>query len=143
MGIKGRLNQGPLEARMELWRKRFREFSSGRWTVEQFCKQVGVTSATFYYWKKKLAEADHVTPASFRPVSDHRVSVSRKNRKGEDAPGRFMPVRIARAAVVSGDVVIRLPSGAQVQIPTSASEVIATVIAQVYGLSDRATTEVA
>jgi hypothetical protein len=52
-------------------------------------------------------------------------------------------VRIARAAVANGDVVIRLPSGAQVQIPTSASEVIATVIAQVYGLSDRATTEVA
>ncbi len=54
-----------------------------------------------------------------------------------------MPARIARSTTANGEVVIRLPSGAQVQIPLGASEAISTVIAQVYGMSDCATTEVA
>lgn len=63
MGTNARSNRGPIEARLKVWRNRFREFSAGGSTVEQFCRQVGVTAATFYYWKKKLADADAERPA--------------------------------------------------------------------------------
>lgn len=137
MGPNRRLNGRPVETRLELWRKRFREFSSESFTVDQFCNQVGVTAASFYYWRKKLADFDEGRPSSLRSESGRPNSASCKSRPSEDSAAvaarseGFVPVRIARAVEVSGDVVVRLPSGAQVLIPASASELIATVIAQV------------
>ncbi len=60
MGTNVRSIGRPVEARLELWRKRFREFASGSCTVDQFCKQVGVSTATFYYWRSKLVHFDEV-----------------------------------------------------------------------------------
>ena len=82
MGIKGRSNQGPLEARMELWRKRFREFSSGRWTVEQFCKQVGVTVCDLLLLEEEACRGRRcdsgVVPASER---SSRFGISQESER--------------------------------------------------------------
>lgn len=134
MGTQRRLNGRPLEVRLELWRKRFREFSSESCTVDQFCKRVGITAATFYYWRKKLGDCDEVRQPSPRSVSCRPNSIFREGRPVGDAAAcseNFVPVQIARAADVNSHVVVRLPSGAQVLIPASASELIAAVIAQV------------
>ncbi len=66
MGVNGRAIGRPVEARLELWRKRFQDFAAATCTVEQFCKQVGVTAATFYYWRKKLTVCNEVRPSSVR-----------------------------------------------------------------------------
>lgn len=145
MGVNGRSNGRSLESRLELWRKRFQEFSSGACTVDQFCKQVGVTAPTFYYWRKKLGDSDKVRQSSIRSGGAHTISVSRRGRQVGDAAaqsGSFVPVRIA-STEVSGDVVIRLPSGTQVRIPASASELIATVIAQLCDLNAATSVEAA
>ena len=146
MATNARSNRGSLEARMGLWRKRFQDFSSGAGTVEQFCNRLGVTPATFYYWRKKLVDAGELQAAPSRSASDKRLPASGRDRQEPLAaalPTGFMQVRVARSAVADGEVVIRLPSGAQVQIPVSASQAIAAVIAQVYGLGGCAVSEVA
>ncbi len=45
MGTNGSSNGRSLESRLQLWRKRFQEFSSESCTVEHFCKRVGITAA--------------------------------------------------------------------------------------------------
>ncbi|MEZ6137044.1 MAG: hypothetical protein R3C53_19290 [Pirellulaceae bacterium] len=130
MGTNGRQVGRALETRLELWRERFREFSSGTGTVDQFCKQLGVTAATFYYWRKKLGDCTEARPATARSASGRPSATSLQGGNVAAQSGSFVPVRVA-SAVASGDVVVRLPSGAQVLIPVSAPELIARVIAQV------------
>ncbi|MEZ6135216.1 MAG: hypothetical protein R3C53_24680 [Pirellulaceae bacterium] len=134
MGTNGRPVVRPVETRLELWRERFREFSSGTGTVDQFCKQLGVTAATFYYWRKKLGDSTEARPATAPSASGRPSARSLQYGNVAAQSGSFVPVRLA-AAVASGDVVVRLPSGAQVLIPVSAPELIARVIAQVCDLN--------
>ena len=125
------------DSRIKLWRQRLREFSGSRCTVDAFCRQLGVTTATFYYWRRKVAEAGGSAGAVVPSLS-----VSRKpgRRDGRNRPGKrkaarnFIPVTIEQSQAASGDVAIRLPSGAQMRIPVSAPEVIAAVVAQVADL---------
>ena len=138
MGTNVKSNGRSLESQLQLWRKRFQEYSSESCTVDQFCKQVGITPATFYYWRKKLADRDVVRPSSLRSASGRPDSISSQSRPEVKAAAHFesfVPVRIARAVEVNSEVVVRLPSGAQVLIPTSAAEVISAVIAQVCRLN--------
>ena len=39
------------------WQKRLDDFEASGLTVAQFCRQVGVTPHTFYYWKKRVARS--------------------------------------------------------------------------------------
>ena len=134
MGTNGRSVGRPVETRLELWRERFRAFSSGTCTVDQFCRRLGVTSATFYYWRKKLGDYNEPRSSSVWSESSRPNAMVRQLRDVAAQSGSFVPVRMA-SAVASGDVVVRLPSGAEVLIPANASEVIATIIAQVCDLN--------
>jgi hypothetical protein len=120
-----------------LWRQRLRDFSGSQVTVDEFCGQLGVTTATFYYWRKKVVEAGGSSGVLASSVSSSRkpgsCSVSRRPRK-QKTSGSFIPVRIEPSMAAGGDVAIRLPSGAQMRIPVSAPEVIAAVVAQVADL---------
>lgn len=141
MSAIGKSHRGSIEQRVELWRQRFREFSSRSCTVEQFCKQLGVTVATFYYWRKKLAEIDTAS----QEVDNHHKTKPHGTRGTLEAhalAGNFVPVRITRANTNDGLVIVRLPSGAEVHIPTNASDVIATVVTQVSNLGDASAIEV-
>jgi hypothetical protein len=40
-----------------LWRQRFQRHFTGGLSVMAFCAREGVSSATFYYWKRRLAAA--------------------------------------------------------------------------------------
>ena len=71
------MRRGPDAAKLELWRRRLVEFERGTETVAAFCRRVGVSAATFYGWRRKVAQspgsgqASHGTqaiPLSFLPV---------------------------------------------------------------------------
>jgi len=46
----------PLEQR-EWWRRQLSRRQSANLSVTEFCRQLGVSVTTFYYWKKRVHEA--------------------------------------------------------------------------------------
>ena len=73
-------------ARQEVWRRRLERFSSWSGTVAEFCRREGVTQASFYLWRKRLAQGRCVVGRAvgtdrlrdaMRPTDDARRGVLR------------------------------------------------------------------
>ena len=89
------------------WRRRMRGFEKGQQTVAAFCREEGVSEASFYHWRRRLADP------------------SAQERGGEaDSTAGFRPVRVLRAAQIS----VRLPGGTRLQVPSSDPEAVRLVI---------------
>ena len=43
--------------RREWWRRQLARQQSANLSVTEFCRQLGVSLTTFYYWKKRISEA--------------------------------------------------------------------------------------
>jgi transposase-like protein len=97
------MRRGPDAVKLELWRRRLREFEQGADTVAAFCRRVGVSAATFYGWRRKVAESPGGGPASH---GRHVVP-----------PLSFLPVQVTGQpqgvieVVLAGGVRVRIPSG--------------------------------
>ena len=81
-----------------LWSKRLDRFARSQMTIAEFCKSEGVSSASFYHWKKK------------RTLSQIRQPTK---------PNNFVPVALTAASVNprrGGEVNIELPGGIRVRI---------------------------
>ena len=84
--------------------------------VEEFCLAEGVSKSSFYNWRRKLG-------LPRRPSSP-----TRQGQKTQQAGGRsvFEPVTIAAAAMV----VIRLPGGTLIEVPTSSEQALRVIVGQ-------------
>ena len=80
-------------------------FEKSRQTINEFCRQEGVSPQSFYLWRKRLAQAG--LPSSCRRP-----------------PDAFRPVRLLPAAGVS----VQLPGGTQLVVPTADAESLRLVI---------------
>lgn len=85
------------------WRERLRRFDRSGLTVLEFCEREGVSTASFYAWRRRLAS--HAEPDP-RPVRSAQRPL-------------FVPVSVRSAAA---GVQIELPGGAIVRIPPAADE---------------------
>lgn len=56
----------------ETWRKRLARQQQGGQTVAEFCQQEGVSTASYYHWKRKLQ------PARRKRATPHRDAKARK-----------------------------------------------------------------
>ena len=92
------------------WEQRLQEFSQSHLPVAGFCRQAGVSVATFYYWKRKLAPRSAASPSKPAPRS---------------AGPRFVPVEITAGPSIE----VHLPGGARVVVSGQHPELIRTVIA--------------
>jgi hypothetical protein len=101
-----------------LWRRRLRQQTQSRLTIQQFCKREGVSTAAFHAWKRRLAlHAAFPTTAA--------------------APSAFVPVVVptvheAQPRVATELVTITLANGGQILLPDTAGvdfvrKVVATV----------------
>ena len=86
-----------------VWRERLRRFDASRLTVVEFCESEGVSSPSFYQWRKRIA------------VAREAVIAGREQR-----PEPFVPVRWTPSAVVE----IHLPNGARVCVPPGDNELL-------------------
>ena len=59
------------EHRREWWRQQLARQKSVNLSVTEFCRQLGISVTTFYYWKKRVDEAPPKTPGQ---VSAHYPS---------------------------------------------------------------------
>jgi hypothetical protein len=100
--------------RERLWRGRLRRFDrSGGLTVVEFCAAEGVSVASFYQWRRRLA-ADRARPAVGQPA--HAIFRGVRSRSAStprlSSQTRFVPVRLSGGAAVG--IEIHLPNGARV-----------------------------
>jgi hypothetical protein len=78
------------EHRREWWRRQLARQESANLSVTEFCRQLGVSITTFYYWKKRVRE----TP----PIVSRHVPVENSSHglttTAGAAPSNFVPVSI-------------------------------------------------
>ena len=78
------------EHRREWWRRQLARQASANLSVTEFCRQLGVSLTTFYYWKKRVRE----TP----PIVSRHVPVENSSHglttTAGAAPSNFVPVSI-------------------------------------------------
>jgi transposase-like protein len=50
-------------ARREWWRRQIQRQNDGKLSVAEFCRRLGVSTVTFYAWKRRFREDAPVSPA--------------------------------------------------------------------------------
>jgi len=93
------------------WQRRMTRFEEAQQSVAEFCRKEGVSSPSFYQWRKRLA---------------------RRPRPAEEAAG-FRPVRL----VGSAGVAVQLPGGTQLHVPISDARALRLVLVTLARLDAR------
>jgi hypothetical protein len=116
----------PMDPDLErLWRRRLRRQAAGRLSVTAFCAREGVTLASFYYWKRRLAVP---SPPASRP------------------PDLFVPVRVLEppqqpGASTTRGVILELPHRVRIRLEAPPEpEWLGRVVAALAELPDREAT---
>ena len=78
------------QERREWWRRQLARQQSGKLSVTEFCRQLGVSLSRFYYWRNRVGEGLPNAPRRV-PAEYHSRRVS--TPKGA-ASGNFLPVSI-------------------------------------------------
>jgi hypothetical protein len=110
-------------AKREAWLRRLREFDRGNLTAIEFCRRAGVSIATFYLWRRKLAPSavrESQSPAR-RPAES----------RGAAAGIRFLPVEITSRPGIE----VLFPGGARLTVPCQDQDAIRTVMAALLSAS--------
>lgn len=93
--------------KVRLWRRRMTRFAEAGVPVTRFCRDEGVSTAGFYYWRKKLAQAE-----------------AEESEAATEAAASFAPVRL----VAADGLAVQLPGGTQLQVPVSELHALRTVV---------------
>ncbi len=123
--------------KLAVWRERFERFSSSGLAVGRFCAGEGVSTASFYNWRKRLGHKDYVDEpvAQFdrrRPVTDGHPRL----RSGPaDGRGRFQQVAVvpgtSRLLPTTAAICIQLPCGTRIEVDAEHLDAVRAVIAEV------------
>ena len=113
------------QARHEWWRRQIQRQKDGRLSVAEFCRRLGVTTVTFYAWKRRFRAA----PPS-PPLICERPSPT---ANGAPTPA-FVPVSIVDAGLngqleieLTNACVVRLTGAVDPQLLRTAIRAAATV----------------
>jgi transposase-like protein len=99
------------QARREWWRRQIQRQTDGSLTVAAFCRRLGVSTVTFYAWKRRLRESP---PASSSLVPEGASARPTHEAKGASTPA-FLPVSI-RDAGAAGQLEIELANACVVRL---------------------------
>ena len=98
------------QARREWWRRQIQRQTEGSLTVAAFCRRLGVSTVSFYAWKRRFREAPPTSP---------RVPERPAARPIPEANGAstlaFLPVSI-RDAAAAGQLEIELANTCVVRL---------------------------
>ena len=97
------------QARREWWRRQIQRQTEGSLTVAAFCRRLGVSTVTFYAWKRRFRESP---PAPSVPEGASAWPMREVN--GASTPA-FLPVSILDAGAV-GQLEIELANACIVRL---------------------------
>lgn len=98
-------------AKAAQWRQRLDRFDCSSVSVARFCQREGISVASFYHWRKKLAAAADPLPAGQRPPR----------------PCAFKPLSIT-ATTTSPTIAVHLPGGARLEVPAGDYQTVRVVV---------------
>ena len=81
------------QARREWWRRQIQRQHDGSLTVAEFCRRLGVSTVTFYAWKRRFREVPPAAPLSSEiPVAKPSAanSTAAMNSSSTRCSNRFM-----------------------------------------------------
>src|SRR5262245_6400524 len=97
------------QARREWWRRQIQRQNEGSLTVAEFCRRLGVSTVTFYAWKRRFREALPAFPRVPEGPSARPIPVA----NGAATPP-FLPVSIVDAD--AGQLEIELANACVVRL---------------------------
>ena len=115
------MNRGSNAAKVREWTERLGRFGKSNETVAMFCAGEGVSTPSFYLWKRRLAR----TSGSPKPTPKRRTQRGRKSKNANSNA-------FNRLTVVDGSsspTVITLPGGINIQLGADQATTV-TVIQQ-------------
>jgi hypothetical protein len=99
------------QSRVDWWRGQFQRQRKANLSVTEFCRHLGVSATTFYYWKKRVHEAP--------PTAPQRVPTERPSRHptstASATAANFIPVSI-REPVAGTQLEIELTNACVVRL---------------------------
>jgi hypothetical protein len=98
-------------AKVAQWRRRLERFDLSNVSVARFCQREGVSVASFYHWRKKLAVKTRP------PATPRRIA---------PPASAFKPLSITGAA--SPVVAVHLPGGARLEVPAGEYRTVRVVL---------------
>jgi len=104
------MGRGNDVARQEVWRRRLERFAGWAGTAAEFCRREAVTQASFYLWRKRLAQGG----VRGRTVATDGL---RDARRPADDGRRGCPPFVELSLTGTAWVEIELPNGAVVRVP--------------------------
>jgi hypothetical protein len=100
----------PVDVRKhQLWRQRFLRFQSSKLSVVEFCRSENISQASFYQWRRKLADA----------LPDQSPKA-----KGSSPTAHFVPVEV----INTGDLHFTFPNGVDLRIEAGDQRLLQAVI---------------
>ena len=119
-------------ARQEWWRRQIQRQQDGSLSIAEFCRQLGVSTVTFYAWRRRFSEAP---PAS--PLISDSPAAKLSTDNGASAPA-FLPVSML-AAGPDGQLEIELANACVVRLKGRVDPVLLRVAIRAAGrLGDQA-----
>lgn len=115
------MRRGLDAGKLELWRGRMREFERGTETVAAFCGRLGVSAASFYLWRRRVAAQADETSGPKSPRCD-----APQSGQARVPPLSFLPVQITGQA--PGVIEVLLTCGTRVLVPSGDRESLRTVL---------------
>ena len=100
------------------WRRRVRRFGCSGMTVVRFCRKEGVSTASFYRWRNRLAQRGRLAP---------NADAQSSTTTGLEQTPMFQPVRVTGVAAA---ISIRLPGGARVEVPAENLDAVRVVLGE-------------
>ena len=99
------------QARREWWRRQIQRQNEGSLSVAEFCRRLGVSTVTFYAWKRRFREA----PPAFPLVPERPSARPLPEANGASTPA-FLPASILDAGVAAGQLEIELANACVVRL---------------------------
>jgi transposase-like protein len=91
------------DERRRYWSEVIRDQKASGLSISAFCRQRGVSTASFYNWRRKLAEHEQ----------------QRSDESSETTAAKFVPIEIsAPPAVARAGCEVVLPDGCRIIVPT-------------------------
>jgi transposase len=97
-------------AKRRVWSERLRRFDRCDLTVVEFCQAEGVSTPSFYEWRRKLRSPRGAVSSAVSP------------------PPTFFPVRVVSSTPAAAPVEIHLPNGARVSLTGADVPLVAAAI---------------
>jgi transposase-like protein len=115
------------QARREWWRRQIQRQKDGSLSIAEFCRRLGVSTVTFYAWKRRFREAPPGSPLICeRPAAKPSLTAN-----GAPTPA-FVPVSI-RDAGPNGQLEIELANACVVRLTGAVDPVLLRIAIRAAG----------